>query len=493
MKRYLSRAADRDRQSRHLVYFSILDALARVGCPVCTLGLRAVERYLDGLAYEQVNDPGVRAVLRDARGFCTRHAWQFADLPHAHLGTAIIYRDIAATLLRGLTHRSLLPFAGRRTAVRAGALTPRRPCPACVVRDDASATALRALIGYLNAEDPECCHRYQASGGLCRPHLAAALPLARRPRTRAMLTATAAAALDAASEPSVATAALVELLAGKEEAVPFILSATAERQGRGPITAPQKLSGRQPRSTPLAAHCPTPALTPSPLLALTPAFDHPSPASGRGVGGEGQVPEGRNEGSGCVACASALAAADDFLCQLAEKVAGEGRPSADLALCNHHIWRLVRAALRAGPRAVQRALAAPRAPVVSEGPHVHGSRPWRFMRWRHAAPSGGVGNACPACRVEMAAAQRALAEMGATVRADETPCCVPHALLGAPLTPRVLSAQAVHLARLVADLDRAIRKHDYRFRDEPWGAAYDAPRRAVAHIAGARGLALRER
>jgi hypothetical protein len=81
---------------------------------------------------------------------------------------------------------------------------------------------------------------------------------------------------------------------------------------------------------------------------------------------------------------------------------------------------------------------------------------------------------------------------------EELPWCVPHTLLAVPAVPRglalrLLTAQAAQLARLMADLGRAIRKHDYRFRDEPWGAAYDAPRRAVAHIAGARGLALRER
>ncbi len=310
-----SRAKGRDRQpSRHLAYFALVDALAEAGCPVCTLGLRAVARYLDGLAYEQVNDPGVRAVLRAAHGFCSRHAWQFADLPHAHLGTAIIYRDIAATLLHGLTRRRPLPFAGQ-SAASVGALAPRRPCPACVVLNEASATALRALIGYLNADDPECCHRYQASGGLCRPHLAVALSLARRPRTRALLAATAAAALDAAAGPSVSTATRVELLAGKEGAVSSVL--TVEQQGRGRTALNCVLR---------AAYC---------VLRKTQYA----------IRGDGPPAD-----DGCAACTGALAAADDFLCRLAEEVAQEHRPGTDLMLCNRHLWRLVRAAPQAGPR-----------------------------------------------------------------------------------------------------------------------------------------------
>ncbi len=126
--------------------------------------------------------------------------------------------------------------------------------------------------------------------------------------------------------------------------------------------------------------------------------------------------------------------------------------------------------------------------------------PWRFFApWRPAAPRGRADDACPACRVEVVAARRVLTEIGAPAAAGtravlpgEVVCCVPHTLLGGDLIPCLLAAQAVQLTRLVVDLEEAIRKHDYRFRYEPWGAAYDAPRRAVAHIAGARGLALLE-
>jgi hypothetical protein len=455
------------RPSRHLVYFALVDALAKAGCPVCTLGLRAVERYLGGLAYEQVNDPGVRAVLRAAHGFCTRHAWQFADLPHAHLGTAIIYRDIAATLLRGLTRRPLLPWAGPSAAGQADALAPRRPCPACAVLGEATATALRAVIDYLDGDDPELQRRYPASGGLCRPHLTAALPLARQPRTREILVATAATAPDAAAGPPLATAMWVELLAGKEGAVSTV---AAKRQGRGRTAARQK--------RPCVALIARPAAPPD---AATVRQDAP-PVDG-----------------GCLACAGALAAADGFLRGLAAEVAEARRPGAEpVTLCNRHAWRLVRVA----PRAVEEALTVLRSAALPADRGAGVAEPywavWRFAPWRRTAPHGWADGACPACRVEAAAARRALAGVEATARAKGVPWCVPHTLLAVRavprgLAPQLLTAQAVYLARLVADLERAIRKHDYRFRDEPWEAAYDAPRRAVAHIAGARGLALRER
>jgi hypothetical protein len=72
--------------------------------------------------------------------------------------------------------------------------------------------------------------------------------------------------------------------------------------------------------------------------------------------------------------------------------------------------------------------------------------------------------------------------------------CIPHlrtALAGATdaaafdsLRDRALSTQEA----LLADLDETIRKHDYRFRHEPAGSEAGSPARAVAHVAGARGI-----
>jgi len=459
----------RRRPSRHLVYFALVDALAEAGCPVCTLGLRAVERYLDGLAYEQVNDPGVRAVLRDAHGFCTRHAWQFVDLPHSHLGTAIIYCDIAATLLRGLTRRPLLlPWAGRSAAVRAGALVPRRTCPACAVLREASVTALRALIDYLDADDPELRRRYQTAAGLCRPHLAAALPLARRARTWAMLTTTAAAALNAAAEPSVATTAVVELVAGKEGAVSTV---AAEEQGRGRTNARDDRNRVCPHESRVAC----PAVLPA---ASTTGRDVP-PSDG-----------------GCLACAGALAAADDVLRRLAAEPGAHRAGAAPSSLCNRHVWRLVRVTPLTGQRAVEDALAALPVPgAVPQGTSGGAAGLCRLPRhgWRRdVTPDGRSGGVCLVCRAEAAAAHRALTGVGETAGVEELPWCVPHTLLAVPAVPRglalrLLTAQAAQLARLMADLDRAIRKHDYRFRDEPWGGGLRcAPPGSGAHRRGAR-------
>ncbi|MER3404342.1 MAG: hypothetical protein C4289_03540, partial [Chloroflexota bacterium] len=80
--------------SRHSLYFDLLDAFGEPGCALCRLATRSTARFLDVLSYENVNDYEVREWLRQARGFCTVHAWQWADDVRDGLGTAIIYRDV---------------------------------------------------------------------------------------------------------------------------------------------------------------------------------------------------------------------------------------------------------------------------------------------------------------------------------------------------------------------------------------------------------------
>ncbi|MDI7276912.1 MAG: DUF6062 family protein, partial [Anaerolineae bacterium] len=175
--------------SKHTTFHEVLDALQQEGCPVCRLGLRAVSRHLDVLSYEGVNDPGARAELRRARGFCHAHAWQFARDVRDGLGTAIIYRDVLNALLPllwerrigslGKLRRSAAQLSEVETGQAAGSnlgrrLLPQGECPACRTLRRSSQRYLETLL--LHLADAEVRRRYRASGGLCRQHLALALP-----------------------------------------------------------------------------------------------------------------------------------------------------------------------------------------------------------------------------------------------------------------------------------------------------------------------------
>jgi hypothetical protein len=87
---------------RDTAVFEVREALGQPGCPVCRLAVRSVGRLLQSIAYEQVNDPGLRHQLRIERGFCNQHAYRWLREAHNILGTAIIYREVLVTALHAL-------------------------------------------------------------------------------------------------------------------------------------------------------------------------------------------------------------------------------------------------------------------------------------------------------------------------------------------------------------------------------------------------------
>ncbi len=61
---------------RDSIRWEIDQALKQNACPICWVSQKSVQRFLDGLLYENVNDPGIRRHMPAVLGFCNRHAWQ---------------------------------------------------------------------------------------------------------------------------------------------------------------------------------------------------------------------------------------------------------------------------------------------------------------------------------------------------------------------------------------------------------------------------------
>lgn len=167
---------------RTSLFFDLLDAFGEAGCPVCRLSQRAVGRYLDSLSYEYVNDPGERAQLRAARGFCNRHAWQWWDEQVDRLGVAIVYLDVLTTIGRLLEQAQpaapsplmqhltgALGLSGNGDDRAAAGLLPAGECPACREQAAAEGRLLDTLLGHLG--EPDFHAAYTGSAGLCLPHL----------------------------------------------------------------------------------------------------------------------------------------------------------------------------------------------------------------------------------------------------------------------------------------------------------------------------------
>jgi len=166
-------------------YYDLRDALKESGCPMCRARRAALDRYMDGLIYERVNDAGVRQAVRRSRGFCERHAWDL--IRHgAALGVAIMMRDVVRELLsttRSAQFKRPSTWSVTRfheavdtkqprsaTAELVAALGPQGSCPAC--KHEAEIDHALASSFVENLPGPEgLLEAYRQSDGFCLPHV----------------------------------------------------------------------------------------------------------------------------------------------------------------------------------------------------------------------------------------------------------------------------------------------------------------------------------
>lgn len=185
---------------RHTPYFNLLEALRAAGCPLCRLGDRAAARFIDGVLYDSVTDPAMRASLVAAHGFCVSHSERLVA-EHDALGSAIIYRSILkhleaelADLADGGEPGVVARLRERWEQSGRSPLAAHTPCRACLERDKATDRALSTFSAHQS--DAALREALAASSGFCLPHLRQAVAQLDRP-ARALLLERQAAAWDA--------------------------------------------------------------------------------------------------------------------------------------------------------------------------------------------------------------------------------------------------------------------------------------------------------
>lgn len=180
--------------STEATFDDVVEALGRPGCPICRLAARRALRFLDAYCYEHVNDDDLRALIRNSRGFCRRHATDFLNQLDT-LAAAITYRDLLATLIDelgrlGQARRSPAWALGgivRRGGARTN-LTDPAECPVCVAERSAERRSLDVLAEGL--PHPRLAAALRAGDPLCLAHLRAVI--ARRAPTPELLARQAA-------------------------------------------------------------------------------------------------------------------------------------------------------------------------------------------------------------------------------------------------------------------------------------------------------------
>jgi uncharacterized protein DUF6062 len=176
------------------IVYDFIEACREPGCPVCRLEARTVERYIDRLFYESVNDIETRERLRASLGFCREHAWLAMDKKlGSALGFAIIYQDVIDNVLRELQSNSVPPVTRRWSTLLKKipeqvsgtvkrvlyALTPQKHCLACQQRDKSLHIILSSLVE--NLDNAETITALKSSDGLCLPHLKKTFEMVRDP------------------------------------------------------------------------------------------------------------------------------------------------------------------------------------------------------------------------------------------------------------------------------------------------------------------------
>lgn len=174
-----------------VTYFDLIETFSQPGCAVCSLLLRNVDRSLDALLYEYVNDPDTHRAFRTRRGLCNEHSWQLARHTGNALGIAILYEAAVDEVLKtidrvplGVDPQSglgrLLGSAGKPNAsLLADRLEPAGMCRICELLADSEKQYLHILSDYLG--DERMLEAFRSSDGLCLPHFRQLLRRIRHP------------------------------------------------------------------------------------------------------------------------------------------------------------------------------------------------------------------------------------------------------------------------------------------------------------------------
>jgi Family of unknown function (DUF6062) len=170
-------AAD-ERRSLPVGHFDLLRDLPQPGCAVCRGASRSAWRYLDGLLWEGVTDPGIRTQTRASHGFCREHATMaisVASQQSGQLGMAILFEDLLGHLEEEVSQprERTRGLRSRRNTQPSDPLAPHAECHACLSGRAternylcvlARASATSEVAAAAAAQAPCLCHRHLRQG-----------------------------------------------------------------------------------------------------------------------------------------------------------------------------------------------------------------------------------------------------------------------------------------------------------------------------------------
>lgn len=185
----------------HLGHFSLVEACAESGCPICFISEKAIKHYLAMILYDYVDDPDLREQLCDAWGYCHKHAWMLPGVERGNLLTvAVMYQDILDREIKktlaeidpskgdGFLQRLISGvFKRKKHDDSAQPFSLEHSCPGCELADEIEENAIKIMLKAFAKEDKEIQKALRDSDGLCVPHLSRAFQLAQNKAVRELL------------------------------------------------------------------------------------------------------------------------------------------------------------------------------------------------------------------------------------------------------------------------------------------------------------------
>jgi hypothetical protein len=163
---------------KHVNYFALEKACEQPGCPLCTIINERIDRYIDGMLFENISDRTFRREYREAGGFCPEHAKKLLTYRDG-LAVAILGQGTLTDYLEDFSKKKMRKY--------------KRMCPVCEQRlkiendfltfiaeagDVKKASVSRdSQVSAESARDLK--EFFTKSDGLCVPHYAQLIKIAK--------------------------------------------------------------------------------------------------------------------------------------------------------------------------------------------------------------------------------------------------------------------------------------------------------------------------
>ena len=143
---------------KHLPYFSFIESIKKDTCPICNLVNKNIDKYIEDLLYEKINDIGIRKKFKENSGFCNYHAHLFLKYNDG-IAISLLNKDILIDKINSINKKP--PLIKK--------LKKKTNCQICELKKEYENHYLSIFSEFWNDEVLK--NSFISNSFLCIPHL----------------------------------------------------------------------------------------------------------------------------------------------------------------------------------------------------------------------------------------------------------------------------------------------------------------------------------